>query len=126
VYKRQTLQRIAQDVKRAESAAAAGMSRGSNTYQNAQNALNLGLLDNPMVSAAAGRVPYFGGALDWFKSTTKEGKARRLAGVLSDSELAANALMQQQARRGAIANALMDPYVQQNLIRAAPLAGSDR
>jgi hypothetical protein len=122
----QTLQRIAQDVKRAEAAAAAGMSRGSNTYQNAQNALNLGLLDNPMVSAAAGRVPYLGGAVDWLKTTAKEGKARRLAGALSDSELAANMLMQQQAQRGALANALMNPDLQRAVLRSAPLAGSDR
>jgi hypothetical protein len=121
-----TLQNIAQDIRRAESAAAAGMSRGSNTYQNAQNALNLGLLDNPMVSAAAGRVPYVGGAVDWMRNAAKEGKARRLAGVLSDSDLAANALMQQQAPRGPMANALMDPELQRLLLRGAPLTAADR
>ena len=122
-----TLQRIAQDVKRAEAAAAAGMSRGSNTYQNAQNALNLGLLDNPMVSAAAGRMPLgIGGAFDWMKTAAKDGKARRLAGVLSDSELAANALMLQQAPRGKMANALMNPELQRALLRAAPLSSTDR
>jgi hypothetical protein len=120
-----TLQNIAQDIKRAEAAAAAGMSRGSNTYQNAQNALNLGLIDNPMVSAAAGRIPYLGGAVDWMRNAAKEGKARRLAGVLSDSELAANALMQ-QAPRTQMSNALMNPELQRLILRGAPIAGSDR
>ena len=48
-----TLRRIAADIKRAEVAASAGMSRGSNTFQNAQQALNLGLLDSPLVGVAA-------------------------------------------------------------------------
>jgi hypothetical protein len=91
-----TLQRIAADIKRAESAAAAGMSRGSNTYQNASNALSLGLLDSPLVNAAANRIPVLGSftgpALEGLRSTARKTKAERLAGLLGDSGLAAEQL----------------------------------
>lgn len=91
-----TLRRIAEDIKRAETAAAAGMSRGSNTYQNASNALSLGLLDSPLVNAAANRIPvlgqFTGPALDGLRSTARKTKAERLAGLLGDSGLAANEL----------------------------------
>lgn len=116
-----TLQRIAQDIKRAESAAAAGMSRGSNTYQNAQNALNLGLLDNPLVSVAANRVPFAGAGIDWIRESATKGKARRLAEVLADSEKAANALLLSQPRAPGALNALSI-----GLFRGAPVALTGR
>jgi len=114
------LQRIAQDIKRAESASAAGMSRGSNTYQNAQNALSIGLLDNPLVSAGASRIPFAGAGIDWLRESATKGKARRLAEVLADSEMAANALQRVPSGRRPI-----NPLILGGL-RAAPILGGGR
>lgn len=115
------LQRIADDIKRAEAAAAAGMSRGSNTYQNAQNALSIGLLDNPLVSAGASRIPFAGAGIDWLRESATKGKARRLADVLADSEAAANALQLLQPRPAGPINPLL-----LGGLRAAPLLGGSR
>lgn len=115
------LRRLSQDVRRAESAAAAGMSRGSNTYQNAQNALSLGLLDSPAVSAIAGRVPLAGPAVNWLRDASRAQKATRLAEVLADANAAANALDAAGNRvPPAAIRALSDPAIQALFYRAAP------
>jgi hypothetical protein len=125
-----TLQRIAADIKRAEMAATAGMSRGSNTYQNAQNALNLGLLDNPLLNAAANRVPIVnnvsGPALLWMRDTAREAKGRRMAGLLSDSGAAADALGLVRFNDPAMTGLLASPELQSLLLRGAPVAVADR
>lgn len=91
-----TLQRIAQDIKRAESAAAAGMARGSNTFQNASNALSLGLLDSPLVNMAANRIPlvgqFTGPILEGMRNTARQTKAQQMAGLLSNAGVAADSL----------------------------------
>ena len=80
------LQRISHDIKRADAAAAAGMSRGSNTYQNSQNALQLGLLDNPILRVLADRIPVANSltspALAWGRDKVRYAKAQRLAELL--------------------------------------------
>jgi hypothetical protein len=91
-----TLRRIAEDIKRSEAAASAGMSRGSNTYQNAQNALNLGLLDSPLLGMAANRIPLIGSftgpGLDALKGSARTAKAERLSGLLSDARASGESL----------------------------------
>lgn len=91
-----TLQRIAQDIERAESAAAAGMARGSNTFQNASNALSLGLLDSPLVNMAANRIPlvgqFTGPILEGMRNTARQTKAQQMAGLLSNAGVAADSL----------------------------------
>jgi hypothetical protein len=125
------LRRIAADVKRAESAGAAGMSRGSNTYQNAQNALSLGLLDNPLMNAAANRIPVVnsvsGPAFTWMRDTAREAKARRLAALLGDSSAAAAALRSANSAgtRNALA-AIFDKDLAPMLYRSAPVLAADR
>lgn len=90
------IQRIADDIERASSAAKLGLGVGSNTYQNASNALGLGLLDGRVVDVLANRIPlvgqFTGPALDALRLTAKDAKGRRLAGLLSDAEAAAEAL----------------------------------
>ena len=123
-----TMERIAQDIRRAESAAAAGMSRGSNTYQNASNALGLGLLDSPLLNATAGRIPlvgsFAGGLLDTIKGGAREAKAQRLASLLGDSGATAKALSAQQKRR------LLDLLPMDQITRAgllsAPILATDQ
>jgi hypothetical protein len=119
------MQRIAADIKRAEQAAAAGMSRGSNTYQNAQNALSLGLLDSPALNVAANRIPVVnqlaGPALTWARDTARTQKARTLADLLVDPQRASNALAA-MTTPGVPANPLLAPY----LYRTAPVLAGDR
>lgn len=121
-----TLERIARDVKRAESAAAAGSARGSNTYQNAANALSLGLLDNPAALAMANRIPYIGGGMDWMRETARTGKARQLADLLSDANLAADALVMGQPSRLTINGQPVAPALEALLLRSAPVVAADR
>lgn len=93
----QQLQNIAADIDRNSAANKAGTSLGgSNSYQNASNALNLGFLDNPIVNKAANMIPgakyVTGPALSGITNSLRNTKAKQLAGLLSDSGAAANAL----------------------------------
>ncbi len=119
------LQRIAADIKRAGMGASAGMSRGSNTYQNASNALSLGLLDNPILSYAANRVPLVnavtGPGLQWMRETAREKMARDLAGLLADPTGAAAAVAAMQRQ-----SAAMPGLLGQSVLRVAPVLGADR
>lgn len=117
------LQRIAADVRRAEKAAGAGMARGSNTYQNAQNALSLGLLDNKVAAAIAGRVPGGRAVFDWGKEVAGSAKARRLADYLADPAQAANALeaLGASSQPNALQRLLSDSDLAQLAYRAAPV-----
>lgn len=73
-----------------------GRASGSNTVQNAQNALRLGLLDNPFVSFAAKKTPIIGQlagpALDALRETAKKSKAEKLAAILLDPAKANEAI----------------------------------
>lgn len=122
------LRRLAMDIKRSEAAAAAGMSRGSNTYQNASNALSLGMLDSPAVTAVAQRVPFGGAtAVNWLREAARTSKARRMAEVVSDAQIAAEALEAMGLRQpGAVSRALADPAVQGLFYRGAPVLAADR
>lgn len=120
------LERLARDVKRAESAAAAGAARGSNTYQNAANALSLGLLDSPLAQAAASRIPYLGGGMDWLRETARSGRARQLADLLADAETAANALVLGQPTRLMVNGQPVAPALEALLSRPAPVVAADR
>ena len=113
------LRNIAADIKRAEIAAAAGAARGSPTYQNASNALSLGLLDSPLVNVAANRIPLVnqvsGPLLNMMRESGRNAKARGLAGLLADPNRAASAM-----------GGLLDPRfdlleLQRGLLGAAPV-----
>lgn len=85
-----TLQNIAADIDRNAASMKAGTSLGgSNTYQNASNALDLGLLDSPMVTRAANMVPvlknFMGPALESIRINGRNAKAGTLAGLLADT-----------------------------------------
>jgi hypothetical protein len=121
----QALKRIAEDLKRADKAASAGMARGSNTYQNAQNALSLGMLDSPLFQSLAVRAPMpLAVPVQWMRDTARTAKAERMAGLLSDAGLTADALM-----AGALQPAsggLLSQRASGLLLRSAPLMGGDR
>jgi len=119
------LQRLAADVKRATEAAGAGMSRGSNTYQNASNALSLGMLDSPLMNAAANRVPIVntvsGPALQWMRESARERMAQQLAQLLNDPTMAANALLQVGRQPGP-----MNPLIPLGARALPPALAGDR
>jgi hypothetical protein len=101
------------------------MSRGSNTYQNASNALSLGLLDSPLLSYAANRVPLVNAAtgpgLQWMRETARERLARDMAGLLADPTGAAAAVAAMQRQPAAIQGLLGS-----NALRVAPVLAADR
>jgi hypothetical protein len=118
------MQRIAQDIKRAEEAAAIGMGKGSPTYQNVSGAMSLGLLDSPVVNVLANRVPivsqFAGPALNALRESGRSAKARQMADLLADptgaAEAIAGLLAQPRLPMGA---------VQRGLLLGAPVAVSD-
>jgi hypothetical protein len=126
-----TLQRIAQDIKRSEAAAAAGKTRNSATYQNAANALNLGLLDSPFLNAAANRVPVVnsvsGPALQWMRESARERQARGLAQLFADPAQAARVLdAAAVVPDSEFARMLASPEFRASVLRTAPVLQADR
>lgn len=117
------LQRLAADIKRAEVAVAAGGARGSPTYQNAANAMSLGLLDSPITNVLANRIPFVGSFtgpfLETLRASGKNAKAEQLAGLLADPNAAADALMSIRARNPRLLDA-----AQRGLLLSAPVVAS--
>jgi hypothetical protein len=122
-----TLQRIAQDIRRAEQAAQAGMARGSPSYQNAANALDVGLLGSPGVRRVAGYVPWGQDVLQWAQESAVKGKAKRLADVVSDAQAAADALQLVGFRNPSAAQQMLaNPAVQGLFYRTPAVIAADR
>jgi hypothetical protein len=134
----QMLDRIGQDINRQSAATAAGhgpMQR-SDTYANAQNALSLGLLDNPILEKLAGHLPMgvgkvLGPAVGWAQSGiatyARNAKANRLAELLTDTPAAADAIeaaIARQASPNALSRLLESQLVSRQLpgvaMRAVP------
>ncbi|VTU34110.1 hypothetical protein [Variovorax sp. RA8] len=93
---RATLGGVGRDLSRADNAERLGLATGSNTAQNVQNALSLGLLDNPMVNGIASRTPiigrFTGPMLDALRQSAKRGRVDRLGTMLADPEELARAI----------------------------------
>ena len=127
----QTLQRIAKDIDRAAAAQKVGTSTGgSNTYQNAANALDLGMLDNPLLDRAAQFIPgvraLSGAMLNGARGYARNAKAERLADFFVDPNASANALLQlsQQPAPNALMRFLTDPRLERLGYLGAPVAAT--
>lgn len=87
---RAVINKIATDLKAADIAENLGRATGSNTVQNAQNALQLGLLDSPVLDFFAKKIPvlnsFTGPALTTLRETARKSKAQALGGLLSNPE----------------------------------------
>ena len=85
-----TLSAVRQSLDRAATAESLGRATGSNTAQNAQSALNLGLLDNPAVNFVAGRIPilksFSGPTLEALRKNARQAKVRELGELLADPQ----------------------------------------
>lgn len=93
----QTLQSVLEDAARASATARRGIRPGdSTTYSNAANALDAGLLGSPFAKAVAARIPAVRAFAEPIRVSMAESaskaKAKRLAGLLSDAGVAADAL----------------------------------
>lgn len=82
------VQAVTQDAKRAADAAVFGKAIGSNTVQNQQSALNLGLMDSPVVNFVAGKIPLGSAAVDPIRKYQRDKLATELGGLLSNPDLA--------------------------------------
>lgn len=91
-----TLSAVRQSLDRAALAEGLGRATGSNTAQNAQSALNLGLLDNPAVNFVAGRIPilksFSAPTLEALRKNARQAKVRELGELLADPQALNEAL----------------------------------
>lgn len=82
------IQAVAQDATRAANAASFGRAVGSNTIQNKQGALNLGLMDSPVANFVASKIPLGSAALDPIRKYQRDKLATELGGLLSNPDMA--------------------------------------
>lgn len=118
------MQRIAADIKRAERATAQGAAKGSDTFQKASQALDIGLLDSAVVNMAANRIPlvgqFTGPLLEGLRQNARRKTAGELAGLLANPSDAAGAM-------GLLSSdPVYWPLIQQGLLRLSPAVAADR
>ncbi|QNK74203.1 transglycosylase SLT domain-containing protein [Variovorax sp. PAMC28562] len=125
---RAQLMGVQSDLARADTATSLGMATGSNTAQNVQNALGLGLLDHKAVNVLANRIPFIGKftgpMLDGLRATAKQGKVERLGGLLADPDEMVKALKLLEMQSAPRPIGLLHPDLGQYLLRAAPMSTS--
>jgi hypothetical protein len=115
------LKAIAEDLRRADLAENLGRSTGSDTMQKASSMLNLGLLDNPALGMAAGRVPGGRFALDFLRGPAKTARAQQIGGLLLDPPKTAGLLDQYiQSQALPITGLLGNPAIP-GLLHSSPL-----
>jgi len=101
---------IGGNLRRADSAQRLGMATGSNTAQNVQSALDLGLLDSTLLNMAAGGIPivgrFTGPAINALRDSARRQRANALGELLADPE-ALSARLLQAEQRARLPNELM-------------------
>lgn len=108
-----TLGGVGSSVREADTATRLGMGPSSNTAQNFQSALGLGLLDNKALSTVARRIPivgnFTGPMLDILRESAKKGKVDRFGRLLANPDELAAAVARLQALQSAAPLSLAGP-----------------
>ena len=116
------------DLGRADAATSLGLATGSNTAQNVQSAMGLGMLDSKALNMAARRIPYVGNVtgpmLDALRESAKRGKVQNIGGLLADPEELARALALRQKLSEPKSIGLMESLLAPALLRSAPVVGA--
>lgn len=121
---------IGKQLKSADAAQSLNIAVGSPTMQNVNAAMSNGLLENPVTSFVANRIPYIknlaGPILDGLKQSAKKGKADTLGGLLADPEALDEALAKylKLQSAGGLLNFMPNDQAVQLLYRSAPLLSS--
>jgi hypothetical protein len=95
-----TMAAVRKSLDRAALAESLGLAKGSNTAQNAQAALNLGLLDRGATKLVAGRIPFGTAALETLRNNARQAKVRELGELLSDPQALNEAIGELLSRQG--------------------------
>lgn len=124
------LEQIGRELRLSDAAEELGRSTGSDTVQKANNALKNGLIDNPLVAFAGGKVPLANNVLAALRESAKKTKAQKLGGLLANPEEMDAAIAQymrwkQQGLLGQDA-LMLGNALAPTLYRSAPLLSSSQ
>lgn len=127
---RATLSGVGKSLAKADNAERLGLATGSNTSQNQQSALSLGLLDSPIVNGIASRTPligrFTGPMLDALRQSARASKVDRLGGLLADPQALEQALAAyERSQARSVPFLLGDSAITSGLLRAAPVLAGD-
>lgn len=139
------LNQLGENLRRSDMGAYLGMAPGSNTAQNINAALDLGILDSQALQVGASKLPFVGsfmnGALASMRANAKAERVNQLADLLVDPARLLGAIdgMTPAPSRATLAAErlayLLNPQgqsvplgqmAQQNALRVAPLLAADR
>jgi hypothetical protein len=128
-----TLEAVRKSLDRAALAENLGRVTGSNNAQHAAGALDLGLLDNPVVDFLAGRIPilrnFSAPTLEALRKSARQAKVREIGGLLSDPAALDESITGLLSRPGGL-GLLAAPERSGPLlglsVRAAPLLSTSR
>lgn len=128
---RATLRAVGKDLRRADEAENLNRATGSNTSQNQQSALSLGLLDRPWINALASRTPiigrFSGPMLEGLRQSGRKARVDQLGTLLADPATLDRAIadyLSQSVRSPSLLRD--DSQIAPLLLRASPLIASDR
>jgi hypothetical protein len=131
---RAMMETIRRELYASDAAESLGKASGSNTVQNAQNALKNGLLESPVVDLLANKTPFLnqvtGPMLRALRESASKTKAAELGGLLADPAALDAAIAQylMMQRTGLLGAGTWEAgqRIAPSLYRAAPVLAADR
>lgn len=128
------MEAIRRELYASDAAESLGRASGSNTVQNAQNALRNGFLESPVTDFLANKIPIAnqitGPMLRALRDSAQKNKAAELGGLLADpaalDAAIARYLQSQQVGRLGLGVQSVGNRLAPSIYRAAPVLGADR